>query len=84
MAEKIYEIAKGVSITSKGVIFDEGTEVTSNDFTSKEVFNKLVEAKKIVSVTSTKKEEKEEKKASSSTGAAEPESENTAPKKAEK
>ena len=50
-ATKVYEIADGTAITSKGVILVEGQEVTKDDFLSEEVFNKLVKAKKIVEVT---------------------------------
>ena len=45
-ATKVYEIADGTAITSKGVILVEGQEVTKDDFLSEEVFNKLVKAKK--------------------------------------
>ena len=83
-ATKIYEIADGVAITSKGVVLDEGQEVTAESFASEDVFNELVKAKKIVEVTSAKKEEKKDTNPSSSTGAAEPTAEDTTPKKSGK
>lgn len=84
-ATKVYEIAEGVSITSKGVVLNEGQEVTAEDFASEEVFNELVKAKKIVQVTSNAgtsgkgRKSKKDNKPSSSTGAVEPEAEDTAP-----
>ena len=83
-ATKIYEIADGVAITSKGVVLNEGQEVTAENFASETVFNELVKAKKIVEVTSVKKEEKKDESPTSSTGAAEPTAEGTTPKKNEK
>ena len=90
-ATKVYEIADGTAITSKGVILVEGQEVTKDDFLSEEVFNELVKAKKIVQVTSTgkkpastgKKPASTGKAAStptSSTGAVDAEAEDTNPK----
>lgn len=58
MAEKVYEIAGGVAITSKGVVLGEGKEVTAADFVSEEVFSSLVKAKKILQVTKKTEEEK--------------------------
>ena len=80
MATKVFEIASGVAITSKGVVLNEGTEVTAENFVSEAVFNELVKAKKIVEVTSNKKTE-EKDNSPSSTGSAEPATENTDPKK---
>lgn len=80
MATKVYEIAKGVSIASKGVILNEGEEVTAANFASEDVFNTLVRAKKIVQVTSSEKSKRKQNATpSSSTGAAEPEAEPTTP-----
>ncbi|MDY5811520.1 MAG: hypothetical protein SPJ89_06040 [Treponema sp.] len=81
-ATKIYEIADGVAITSNGVILNEGQEVTEKDFASKEVFEKLIKAKKIVQVTSTGKRTSASRGGSnptSSTGATEPTPESTTP-----
>ena len=81
-ATKVYEIADGTAITSKGVILVEGQEVTKDDFLSEEVFNKLVKAKKIVEVTkaSAKKNSGKSDEPSSSTGAVDAGAENTKPK----
>lgn len=83
-ATKVYEIADGTAITSKGVILAEGQEVTKDDFLSEEVFNELVKAKKIVQVTSTGKKPASTGKATSnptsSTGAVDAEAEDTNPK----
>ena len=82
-ATKVYEIADGTAITSKGVILVEGQEVTKDDFLSEEVFNELVKAKKIVQVTSTGKKPTSTKTTSnptSSTGAVDAEAEDTNPK----
>lgn len=83
-ATKVYEIADGTAITSKGIVLVEGQEVTKDDFLSEEVFNELVKAKKIVQVTSTgKKPASTGKTASnptSSTGAVDAEAEDTNPK----
>ena len=81
-ATKIYEIADGTAITSKGVILIEGQEVTKDDFLSEEVFNKLVKAKKIVEVTkaSGKKASGKSDEPSSSTGAVDAGAEDTKPK----
>ena len=73
-----------MAITSKGVVLNEGQEVTAEDFASETVFNELVRAKKIVQVTSTgKKPASTGKTASnptSSTGAVDAEAEDTNPK----
>lgn len=83
-ATKVYEIADGTAITSKGVILVEGQEVTKDDFLSEEVFNELVKAKKIIQVTSTDKKPTRTGKAAStptsSTGAVDAEAEGTKPK----
>lgn len=86
-ATKVYEIADGTAITSKGVILVEGQEVTKDDFLSEEVFNKLVKAKKIVEVTKASGKKASDKKASdksdepsSSTGAVDAGAEDTKPK----
>lgn len=83
-ATKVYEIADGTAITSKGVILTEGQEVTKDDFLSEEVFNELVKAKKIVQVTSTGKKTASTGKTAltptSSTGAVDTETEDTNPK----
>lgn len=80
-ATKVYEIADGTAITSKGVILVEGQEVTKDDFLSEEVFNELVKAKKIVQVTSTgKKASCKSDEPSSSTGAVDAGAEDTKPK----
>ena len=80
-ATKVYEIADGTAITSKGIILVEGQEVTKDDFLSEEVFNELVKAKKIVQVTSTgKKASGKSDEPSSSTGAVDAGAENTKPK----
>lgn len=84
MATKIYEIAPDTAITTKGVIFGEGAEVTAENFTSEEVFNALIDAGKIIEVTkqdekSSGKKAKKTDEPSSSTGAAEPKVENTKP-----
>lgn len=81
-ATKVYEIADGTAITSKGVILVEGQEVTKDDFLSEEVFNKLVKAKKIVEVTkaSGKKASCKSDEPSSSTGAVDAGAEDTKPK----
>lgn len=83
-ATKVYEIADGTAITSKGVILVEGQEVTKDDFLSEEVFNELVKAKKIVQVTNTSKKPESTGKAASnptsSTGAVDTEAEDTNPK----
>lgn len=76
-ATKVYEIADGTAITSKGVILVEGQEVTKDDFLSEEVFNKLVKAKKIVEVTKASGKSDEP---SSSTGAVDAGAEDTKPK----
>lgn len=57
MAEKIYKIAKGVAITSKGIVLDEGTVVTAANFASEENFKSLIAAKKIVESDAEKKAE---------------------------
>ena len=75
-ATKVYEIADGTAITSKGVILVEGQEVTKDDFLSEEVFNKLVKAKKIVEVTKASGKSDEP---SSSTGAVDAGAEDTKP-----
>lgn len=83
-ATKVYEIADGTAITSKGVILVEGQEVTKDDFLSEEVFNELVKAKKIVQVTSTGKKTASTGKTAlnptSSTGAVDAGAEDTNPK----
>ncbi len=80
-ATKIYEIADEVSITSKGVVLTEGTEVTAEDFLSEEVFNTLVKAKKIIEVTKSngRKNKSNRNEPTSSSGAAEPSTEDTTP-----
>lgn len=86
-ATKVYEIADGVAITSKGVVLNEGQEVTADDFASEEVFNELVKTKKIVQVTGNagssgkKNKGKKDNEPSSSTGAVESEAEDTTPGK---
>ena len=80
-ATKVYEIADGTAITSKGVILVEGQEVTKDDFLSEEVFNKLVKAKKIVEVTkASKKASGKSDEPSSFTGAVDAGAEDTKPK----
>lgn len=84
MATKVFEIADGVAITSKGVVLSEGQEVTSENFVSEDVFNTLVKAKKIVEITkndgaSENKKKKNKEEVTSSTGAAEPVPEDTTP-----
>ncbi len=82
-ATKVYEIADEVAVTSKGVVLTEGTEVTADDFVSKEVFNALVKAKKIVEVTKKsggRKSGGKKDEPFSSTGATEPEAEDTTPR----
>ena len=76
-ATKVYEIADGTAITSKGVILVEGQEVTKDDFLSEEVFNKLVKAKKIVEVTKASGKSDEP---TSSTAAVDAGAEDTKPK----
>ena len=46
-------IAEGVSITSKGVIYTSGQEVSADDFVSKEVFDVLMKRGKVVEVQDT-------------------------------
>lgn len=45
---KVYKVAPRVSLTSKGGIIDDGTEVTAANFASEDVFNSLISAKKIM------------------------------------
>ena len=80
-ATKVYEIADGTAITSKGVILVEGQEVTKDNFLSEEVFNKLVKAKKIVEVTKASgKKASGKSDEPSSTGAVDAGAEDTKPK----
>ena len=58
-----YTIAPGTAITSKGRIFSEGKEVTKDDFPTEEIFNSLLEAKKITSSEEKAEEKKSEEKA---------------------
>lgn len=58
-----YTIAPGTAITSKGRIFSEGEEVTKDDFPTEEIFNSLLEAKKITSSGEKAEEKKSEEKA---------------------
>nr|DAU69528.1 MAG TPA: hypothetical protein [Bacteriophage sp.] len=43
-------IAEGVSITSKGIIYTSGEEVSADNFVSDEVFESLVKRGKVVEV----------------------------------
>ena len=57
-----YVIAQGTAITSKGIVLGEGTEVTSDNFPSEEIFNSLVKAKKIISSEEKSEEKSDDKK----------------------
>lgn len=49
MAEEKMKVAPGCSIVSKGVILNEGEEVTVKNFATEDSFKKLQKVKKIVS-----------------------------------
>jgi sorbitol-specific phosphotransferase system component IIBC len=55
-----YVIAPGTTITSKGIILNEGREVTKDNFPTEEIFNSLVKSKKILS-SEEKAEDKKQK-----------------------
>jgi hypothetical protein len=55
-----YVIAPGTAITSKGIILNEGREVTKDNFPTEEIFNSLVKSKKILS-SEEKAEDKKQK-----------------------
>lgn len=49
MAKKeILKIAPGISIVSKGIILDEGEEVTAENFANEKVFESLKKSKQVV------------------------------------
>lgn len=46
--EEILKIAPGISIVSKGIIFDAGEEVTAENFANEKVFESLKKSKQVV------------------------------------